>query len=47
MQIDASDHVEDHPQKKKEVLYLAKNKTKKIKEQRFTERNGYICMHVA
>jgi len=25
----ASDHVEVHPQKKKEVLYLAKNKKKK------------------
>ena len=41
MQIYASDHVEVHPQKKKEVLYLAKNKKGKIKEQRFTERNGY------
>ena len=40
MQIYASDHVEVHPQKKKEVLYLAKKK-EKIKEQRFTERNGY------
>jgi len=29
MQIYASDHVEVHPQKKKEVLYLAKNKKKK------------------
>ena len=47
MQIYASDHVEVHPQKKKEVLYLAKKKKKKIKEQRFTERNGYICMYVA
>ena len=29
MQIYASDHVEVHPQKKKEVLYLAKNKKRK------------------
>ena len=38
MQIYARDHVEVHPQKKKEVLYLAK---KKRKIQRFTERYGY------
>ena len=29
IQIYASDHVEVHPQKKKEVLYLAKNKKRK------------------
>ena len=29
MQIYASEHVEVHPQKKKEVLYLAKNKKSK------------------
>ena len=29
MQIYARDHVEVHPQKKKEVLYLVKKKTKK------------------
>ena len=29
MQIYASDHVEVHPQKKKEVLHLAKNKKRK------------------
>ena len=29
MQIDARDHVEVHPQKKKEVLYLIKKKKKK------------------
>ena len=33
MQIYARDNVEVHPQKKKEVLYLVKKKTKK-KEQR-------------
>ena len=29
MQLYARDHVEAHPQKKKEVLYLVKKKTKK------------------
>ena len=35
MQIYARDHVEVHPQKKKEVLYLVKKKT------RTTEHYGY------
>ena len=34
MQIYARDHVEVHPQKKKEVLYLLKEKKRKKKEQR-------------
>ena len=37
MQIYACDHVEVHPQKKKEVLYLLKKKEKK----RATEHYGY------
>ena len=40
----ARDHVEVHPQKKKEVLYLVKKKRKKRKEKktRTTEHyNGY------
>lgn len=45
MQIYASDHVEVHPQKKKEVLYLAKNKKKKYKKDGL--RNVMdICMYV-
>ena len=36
MQIYARDHVEVHPQKKKEVLYLVKKKKK-----RTTEHYGY------
>ena len=38
MQIYARDHVEVHPQKKKEVLYLAKKREK---------YNGRKCMYVA
>ena len=38
MQIYARDHVEVHPQKKKEVLYLVKKKTKQNKT---TEHHGY------
>ena len=34
MQIYARDHVEVHPQKKNEVLYLEKKQKKEIKEQR-------------
>ena len=34
MHIDARDHAEVHPQKKKEVLYLVKKRTTKKKEQR-------------
>lgn len=46
MQIYASDHVEVHPQKKKEVLYLAKNKKKKYKKDGL--RNVMdICMYIA
>ena len=37
MQIYARDHVEVHPQKKKEVLYLIKKKEKK----RTVEHYGY------
>ena len=37
MQIYARDHVEVHPQKKKEVLYLIKKKKKK----RTVEHYGY------
>ena len=37
MQIYARDHVEVHPQKKKEVLYLIKQKKRK----RTTEHYGY------
>ena len=33
MQIYARDHVEVHPQKKKEVLYLVKKKRKRKKKQ--------------
>ena len=33
MQIDARDHVEVRPQKKKEVLYLVKKKTRKRKQE--------------
>ena len=38
MQIYAHDHVEVHPQKKKEVLYLIKKKKKK---KRTMEHYGY------
>ena len=38
MQIYARDHVEVHPQKKKEVLYLIKKKKKK---KRTMEHYGY------
>ena len=43
MQIYARDHVEVHPQKKKEVLYLEKNKKQhKTKQKtRTTEHHGY------
>lgn len=49
MQIYASDHVEVHPQKKKEVLYLAKNKKKKYKNNGLRNVMDiciyiYICM---
>ena len=37
MQIYARDHVEVHPQKKKEVLYLVKKKQKN----KTTEHHGY------
>ena len=39
MQLYARDHVEAHPQKKKEVLYLVKKKEKK-KETRTREHYG-------
>ena len=42
MQIYARDHVEVHPQKKKEVLYLVKKKTKQNKtKNKTTEHHGY------
>ena len=43
MQIYARDHVEVHPQKKKEVLYLVKKKTKKQNKtkNKTTEHHGY------
>ena len=43
MQIYARDHVEVHPQKKKEVLYLEKNKKQNKTKQktRTTEHHGY------
>ena len=34
MQMYVRDHVEVHPQKKKEVLYLVKNEKKRKQEQR-------------
>ena len=40
MQIYARDHVEAHPQKKKEVLYLVKKQKTKQKT-RTTEHHGY------
>ena len=40
MQIYARDHAEVHPQKKKEVLYLVKKKTRE-KKTRTTEHYGY------
>ena len=40
MQLYACDHVEAHPQKKKEVLYLVKKKEKK-KKPRTREHYGY------
>ena len=40
MQIYARDHAEVHPQKKKEVLYLVKKKTRK-KKTRTTEHYEY------
>ena len=44
MQIYASDHVEVHPQKKKEVLYLAKNKKKKYKKDGLRNvMDMYVC----
>ena len=42
MQMYARDHVEVHPQKKKEVLYLVKKKEIKEKKTRTTKHyNGY------
>ena len=45
MQIYASDHVEVHSQKKKEVLYLAKNKKRKQKKNGLRNvMDIYVCM---
>ena len=41
MQIYSRDHVEVHPKKKKEALYLIKNKKNKKKKTRTTEHYGY------
>ena len=39
MQIYARDHVEVHPQKKKEVIYLVKKKKQKKTKQKTKQRN--------
>ena len=39
MQMYARDHVEVHPQKKKEVLYLVKKKKRKEKKRKQEQRN--------
>ena len=45
MQIYARDHVEVHPQKKKEVLYLVKKKkTKKTKQRNITDINCEVLL---
>ena len=42
MQIYACDHAEVHPQKKKEVLYLAKKKNKQTNKQEKNKNNGTL-----
>ena len=45
MQIYARDHVEVHPQKKKEVLYLVKKKQKnKTKQRNITDINCEVLL---
>ena len=44
MQIYARDHVEVHPQKKKEVLYLVKTKNKKTKQRNITDINCEVLL---
>ena len=44
MQIYALDHVEAHPQKKKEVLYLVKKKTEKKEQRNIMDRNCEVLL---